>query len=161
MTYLKPVLLIVLSLSWLAHATENIKAIDTNILFEGTWNCSYEIKEDGRKLSITTEDNYVRNGHANSFGTLMAKFAPDVPEMEYFIASSAKWEIKEKYLISTLIDIKIKNISHPYFDKAFNLESLFPKNISDSSEIIELSNSKLLLKSESDGTVYSCTKKKK
>lgn len=160
MKYLKPSLLIALLFSWSVHAAENTKKIDESLLVTGTWICLLEIEENGVKISITTEDNYVRNGRSNSFGTLMVKFSLDMPEMEYFIAGSAIWKIDGKYLITELTDIKIKNLSHPDFDKKFNLESMFPKNISESSEIIELSNSKLSLKSEADGTVYSCIKKK-
>jgi hypothetical protein len=161
MKYFKFTLLMILSLPWLVYSANNPAIIDENILFKGTWNCSYEIKKDGMELSIITEDNYVRNGRSNSFGTLMIKLAPDIPKMEYFIAGSALWEIKNKYLITTLQDISIKNLSHPEFDEEFNLENMIPKNISESSEIIELSNSKLSLKSEADGVIYSCTRNNK
>lgn len=163
MKYIKIIhfILITLLCSWSVYAIESAEKIDENLLVIGTWNCFLEIEENGSKFSITTEENYVRNGRHQSFGTFMAKFASDMPEMEYFIAGSAIWKIKGKYLITELTDVKIKNLSHPEFDKIFNLKDLFPKNISDSSEIIELSESKLLLKSEANGTVYSCTKKKK
>ncbi|MDN3391937.1 hypothetical protein [Pseudoalteromonas sp. APC 3691] len=125
----------------------------------GSWNCQYSHEENGSKISFETEETYVRNGRSNSFGIMKAKFAPELPEIEYSLAGSATWNIDNGYLVTTLDDIKVVNLSHPELDKIINLQDMFPKNLSESSKILELSTSKLSLKSESDGTVYHCTKK--
>ncbi|MBH0040391.1 hypothetical protein [Pseudoalteromonas sp. SWN166] len=72
------------------------------------------------------------------------------------MATSANWEYQNGYLIETSTEIKLVNLSHPKFDELLNLESLMPQNISESSEVLVLSNTLLTLKSESDGIVYSC-----
>ena len=74
------------------------------------------------------------------------------------MADSSNWEYKNGYLIQTSTEIKLVNISHPEFDDAFNLERLFPQNISESSKVLILNDSQLKVKSETDGTVYSCNK---
>ena len=123
----------------------------------GTWSCQMDIEEEDFKLALDYEVTYVRNGKSNGFGTLKVK-SPDIPEMEYSIADSSIWELDSRYLIETTTEIKIVNISHPEFDDFFNLESMFPKNLSGSSEILILSDSLLKTKDESDGTIISCIK---
>lgn len=160
MKHLKFLSFIALMYSFSVHATEdNTIKIDKQILVTGTWNCLFMTEENGINIILETEENYIRNGRHNSSGVLIFDLEPDMPTIEYFIASSAIWEISGKYLITTFTDVKIKNLSHSEFDDKFNLENMFPKNISNSSEIIELSNSKLSVKSETDGTIYNCTKK--
>ena len=123
----------------------------------GSWNCKLSMEEAGVRVAMNYDVNYVRNGKANGFGTIIFK-APELPEMEYSMAGSSHWEYENGYLIETTTEIKLVNVSHPEFDEVFNLESMFPQNISESSEILVLNNSVLKLKSESDGTVYSCDK---
>jgi hypothetical protein len=123
----------------------------------GLWHCSSSFEEEGFKVALDYEVNYVRNGKSNSFGTLIFK-SPDLPEMEYSIASSANWEYQNGYLIETSTEIKLVKLSHPEFDDVFNLESKFPQEISESSEVLVLNNTLLTRKSESDGTVSSCAK---
>ncbi|MEG3759939.1 hypothetical protein V5096_18530 [Pseudoalteromonas carrageenovora] len=125
----------------------------------GSWNCQNSHEANGSKIILETEDTYVRNGRSNSFGIMKAKLAPELPEIEYSIAGSATWNIDDGYLVTTLDDIKVVNLSHPELDKVINLQDFLPKNLSESSKILELSTTKLSLKSESDGTVYHCTKK--
>ena len=139
-----------------ASANQNIEPsiLKTNLL--GSWNCLTSLEEDDFSMIIETEDTYVRNGRSNSFGTLKAKFAEELPEIEYSIGATGTWEILDGYLVDTLTDIKVVNISHPEFDSVFNLQDFFPTNISFSSEVIELTKSKLTLKSESDESIYEC-----
>lgn len=124
----------------------------------GSWDCSFSFEENGSSITIESEDTYVRNGPSNSFGTLKVKFAEDLPEINYSMAGTATWEILDGFLVSTLTYFKIVNLSHPEFDEIFNLQEMFPTNISDSSEIIELTKSKLTLKSESSAQVYACVR---
>mgnify|MGYP000035269514 CR=1 FL=1 len=139
-----------------ACANQDIETstLKTNLL--GSWNCLTSYEEDDFSMIIETEDTYVRNGRSNSFGTLKAKFTEELPEIEYSIAATGTWEIIDGYLVDTLTDIKVVNLTHPEFDSIFNLQDLFPTNISFSSEVIELTKSKLTLKSESDDSIYEC-----
>lgn len=121
----------------------------------GLWHCSLSFEEEGGKVDLDYEVNYVRNGKSNSYGTLIYK-AHELPEIEYSMATSANWEYQNGYLIETSTEIKLVNLSHPKFDELLNLESLMPQNISESSEVLVLNNTLLMLKSESDGIVYSC-----
>lgn len=125
----------------------------------GSWNCGIDVEEGATRMSIASEDTFIRNGRSNSFGTMKLKISAELPEIEYSIAASSTWEIIDGFLVSTLTDVKVINISHPEFDKVINLQDMFPKNISESAEIVELSQSKLILKSETDGSVYRCDRK--
>ena len=139
-----------------ASANQNIEpsTLKTNLL--GSWSCSTSLEEDDFSMITETEDTYVRNGRSKSFGTLKAKFTEELPEIEYSIAATGTWEIIDGYLVDTLTDIKVVNLTHPEFDSIFNLQDLFPTNISFSSEVIELTKSKLTLKSETDDSIYEC-----
>lgn len=123
----------------------------------GTWNCQLDLQEEDMKLSLDYDVTYVRNGKSNAFGSMKFK-AADFPQMEYSIADSSTWEINNGYLIETTTEIKVVNISHPEFDEFLNLESMFPQNLSESSEILVLNDSILKTKSESDGSIISCNK---
>jgi hypothetical protein len=78
--------------------------------------------------------------------------------LPYSVAASMEWELENGYLIETSREIKLVTISQPEFDEKFNLESLFPQNISESSEVLVVNKSLLKLKSETDGMVHSCDK---
>ena len=125
----------------------------------GTWTCQTKTEKNGSLISVNIEETYVRNGRANIVGIIKFKRDKDTPEIEYAYAGTSTWEIDGNYLIETVTDFKFTNISHPEFDDVFNLNDMTPKNISDSQEIIEFAGSKLTLKSESYGYIYSCVKK--
>jgi len=136
--------------------TESV--INTNNLY-GAWNCKLTKVDGESKIAFDIDVNYVRNGSANSFGTL--KFdLPEIAELEYSIATSSTWEIKEGYLIETSTETKVVSISHPELDSIINLESMFPQNITESSKILELTSTKLSMELEGDGTAFNCTKLK-
>jgi len=137
--------------------SNNLSTYSPQAKLYGLWHCNLSLEEEGVKIAMDYEVNYVRNGKANGFGTLTFK-APELPEMEYSMAGSSNWEYQNGYLIETSTEIKLVNLSHPEFGEVFNLESMFPQNISEASEVLVLNNTTLKLKSESDGTVYSCDK---
>lgn len=125
----------------------------------GTWNCSYNlVEEDGTSMNLTAKETYMRNGLSNSVGLLKAKFSPDLPEIQYHITGSSTWELKDGLLLSTLNDVKVTNLNHPEFDKIINLKEMMPLNVTDPSEIIEISASKMVLRSEDDDGLYECEK---
>lgn len=157
MNYLKALPLITSSLLMSACSTNHIQYELPETKLYGTWNCKVNFQEEDVKLSLDYDVTYIRNGKSNGFGILKFK-APDIPEMEYSMADSSSWELDNGYLIETTTEIKLVNISHPEFDELLNLESMFPQNISESSEILVLNNSLLKVKSETDGTIYSCNK---
>jgi hypothetical protein len=96
----------------------------------GSWNCKLSIEEEEVKLSMDYVVTYIRNGKSNGFG----------------------------YLVESTIEIKLVNVSHPDTEDVWDLENMLPQNISESSEVLVLNNSLLKVKSESDGTIYSCNK---
>lgn len=130
-----------------------------NIL--GSWDCNYSFKEDDFAASISSTDTYVRNGASNSFGIMKIRYTSESPEIEYSIASTDTWKIQGKYLIQTMTDVKIVNVSHPEIDDVFNLQEMFPTNISESSEILKLTATELILDSESGLGLYTCSKASK
>jgi len=157
MNYLKALPLITSTLLISACSTSHVQYTLPETNLYGTWSCKINFQEEDVKLSIDYDVTYIRNGRSNGFGILKLK-AQDIPEMEYSIADSSSWEIVNGYLIKITAEIKLVNISHPGFDELLNLESMFPQNISESSEILFLNNSLLKVKSETNGTVYSCNK---
>lgn len=127
--------------------------------FFGGWNCSFSNKEDGVLVSIDLNVNYIRNGSSNSFGTMTFKPQEQSEmEVEYSISSSGNWEYQDGYLIETVKEMKIVNLSHPELDEILNLENILPQNISESSEVLLLNGTTLKLKSESNGEIISCNK---
>ncbi|WP_020559484.1 hypothetical protein [Thiofilum flexile] len=142
-----------------------IYADDTNYEEKilGTWSCSEMAKEKDNIVSLLVDVDYVRNGRSNLFGKVsLDMITPEKNrvKLDYNISASGKWEIKEnKYLIETTEEIKTVNLTNPLIDKYFKLEDFFPKNISVSSEIIQLDSNVFTTKGESDGKIGTCKKK--
>ena len=132
--------------------------IEQSKMLYGTWNCKVEVEKDDDQISFDIDTTYIRNGKSNSFGSMKLNL-PELPELKYSYADSGSWEIKDGYLISTTAEVKLVNVSHPVLDNVLNLEKLFPQNISESSQILKLSNTELSLKDESDGEIYHCFKR--
>ena len=136
-------------------ASEGVKDFPTQEKLYGTWNCKVSIKESDANISMDFNVNYVRNGKSNSFG-IMTISSPEIQGLEYSVASSGTWEYQDRYLIESLSEVKIINISHPGLDEIFNLEDMFPQNISESSEVVLLTESSLHIKPEGQEEVYAC-----
>lgn len=125
----------------------------------GKWNCEFSDASEDQSFSLVSEDTYIRNGRANSFGDL--KFTvPQMPNQEfvYSITATADWEVQDKYLVTTIDDVKIVNLSHPELDEILNLKDFFPENVSESAEILDISANRLILRSESDNSITQCTR---
>jgi len=127
-----------------------------NIL--GVWDCAYTVEEDGLYLKAESKDTFLRNGASHFFGFMKAKFAPDLPEVEYSVAGTSTWNIEGKYLIQTMTDLKVVNLTHPELDEVFKLQEFLPANISESAEILRLTATELVVDSESGAGIYKCTK---
>lgn len=144
-----------------ACASETLANTDFNKQIIGSWNCQFVGFQNGSKITIRSQDTYAQNGRSNSSGILKVRLSPEAPEMQYSLAGSANWKVSEDALVTTFTDLKIVNVSHPGFDKIMNLQSLFPKNTSYTSRILELSASKLSLKVPAVEQSYHCTRKVK
>lgn len=140
-------------------ASHAAQGVTTEEKLYGKWECEFTDISDAGTFKLVTEDTYIRNGRANSFGELTFS-VPQVPgeEFVYSISATGDWEVQGKYLVMTADDVKIVNLSHPGLDDEFSLEKIFPENISESSEIIEISETKLVVRSESDNSISKCTR---
>ena len=163
---LKYLLVFLCALSSHAYA-DGTEQVDYNDKIIGMWSCSATLKEAGTILSLAIDSDYVRNARSNSRGSIKLDMADPEGEgkrikLDYFLSGTGSWRIKDnKYLIEVTEEIKIVNMTDPLMDKLFSLESLFPKNISSSSEIIKLDDKTLVIKNESDGNEYTCKRKPK
>ena len=128
-------------------------------LISGAWSCLIEQGMDGVSVTIDTEDSYVDNGRFNSFGSLQLSIESEGISIDYNLAGTGSWNVKNGKLYQTIEDIKIVNLTAPEFDSVFNLEEMFPKNISESSTITSIDNKHITVKSDIDGTELTCSKK--
>lgn len=144
-----------------SNKTNDLASIDQmyNSKLVGTWNCEIRDIAEESTVIIEGESSYFSNGRSNDFGTILIEYPKENITLEYYYSATGTWEIKNKKLFEITEDMKIKNISHPYMDKSFDLTDMFPKNMSDSSTIVSLSKSSVALKSHTDGKVYTCSKK--
>lgn len=141
-----------------ACANETLATADMNKKLIGSWNCQYNGVENGSQISIRTEDTYTLNGRSKSSGFIKVRLAPEAPEMVYSLAGNANWKVSQGFLLTTITDLKIVNVSHPEFDRIMNLQAMIPENRSDTSRILELTASRLSLKIASVGRIYNCNK---
>lgn len=124
----------------------------------GRWNCEVASEQDGVKMSMDYAVTYSGDGTADASGRLRLKTA-QLPEMEYSISSRSEWEISDGHLVETSNDIDVVNLSHPHFDRLFNLQSMIPENATETSEILVLDDSRLRTQSEKYGTITDCARR--
>lgn len=126
----------------------------------GTWNCD-SVKMEVEDATVTMEGgtSYFTNKRSNTFGTMIIDYPKENITLEYDYFGTGTWEIDNKKLVEILEDIKLTNISHPYMDQLFNMTDMFPKNISAYSSIISLSQSNMTLKDDTEGVIFTCSKK--
>ncbi|MCE2596454.1 hypothetical protein K6Y31_16785 [Motilimonas cestriensis] len=122
----------------------------------GDWHCSFAVKESGAKVSIESDDRFMRGGQLASKGVLKATFSPELPEIEYAVNSKASWKVEQGYLVTTLTDVSVVNLTDPEFDDIVNPQQLFPVNVSESLQILAISSSSMVLKSAAAGQEYRC-----
>ncbi|HAS8538049.1 TPA: hypothetical protein I7754_21920, partial [Vibrio vulnificus] len=81
--------------------------------------------------------------------------------LEYSVSSTGTWHFAEndKYLVTQANDIRIVNISHPGLDDIFDMDSMFPENISESAEVLDFTYDEITLRVESTNDTYSCTRR--
>ena len=186
---MKKVLLLVIAITFMgvgniAHGQD---AYWSSLLL-GKWACSFSFTENEGTVeeihvAIETEEDYVRNGKSNSFGTITATVFDEIT-LEYLVAGTATWEISDGFLIETITDIKTTNVT-PEITEQFaelfdineftpqeiaelqkitellDLDKLIPEGISASTKIITISEKEFVGVSESDGEKYSCSRIKK
>lgn len=124
----------------------------------GRWNCEVSSEQDGVKMSMDYAVTYSGDGTADASGRLRLKTA-QLPEMEYSITSRSEWEISDGHLVETSDDIDVVNVSHPHFDRVFDLQSMIPENATETSEILVLGDSRLKTRSEKYGTITDCARR--
>ena len=144
-------------LCWaIACVSQNAEASSQSQDLVGTWDCSLDMNQNGMNMTLETQETYDSSGQSKTFTTLKAQFADGLPEIELSIAGTSTWEISDGYLVRTLTDVEVVKLSHPEFGQIFNMQQMFPTNQSSSAKIIELTQSKLSLKSEGDVPIYEC-----
>ncbi|WP_404437272.1 hypothetical protein [Stutzerimonas chloritidismutans] len=151
-------LLLLLTVTASGCASEPYPAFDHSQNILGVWDCAAVIEENGASLKVESKDTYLRNGASHSFGIMKAKFSDELPEIQYSVAGTSAWKIEGEYLIQTMTDLKIVNLTHPEFDDVIKLQDIFPENISESSVILRLTSTELVVDSESGAGVYRCSK---
>jgi len=146
----------VISISGFVGANES-KGFEQEKLY-GRWSCQHAMKNANTMIKIDYDINYSADGKANGNGTVWLRMQ-NFPEMEYSLSNRSTWEVKADSLIMSSVDFTLVNRSHPELDQILNFESLFPQNVRESSTILELTQSKLVARSDSYGGVYSCSKR--
>lgn len=145
-----------ISISGSAGANE-AKAFDQKNL-HGSWNCKHTMENTASMMKVDYDIHYSADGKASGNGTVWLRMQ-NFPEMEYSLSNRSTWEIKANSLIVSSAEFTLVNRSHPELDQFLNLESLFPQNVRESSTILELTQSKLVARSDTYGGVYSCSKR--
>ncbi|WP_309043758.1 hypothetical protein [Marinobacter sediminicola] len=110
----------------------------------GTWNCTLEAVFPEGALMLSSTDQYLPTGKANSFGELVFHYSEYEDKIVYSVATSDSWQVVDGNLLFTTHDARIKNISHPGMDDILNIEELFPEDVSTASRIQELTGDRLV-----------------
>lgn len=125
--------------------------------FYGGWNCINSMGVEGAEIILDMNVSYVRNGNYSSAGKLIIDIL-NLPKVEYWISTSGSWAYKNGYLIETANEVIIKNIKNPEYDNLLDLQSMFPQNSSESSEVLQITNTFFKARTESDGIIFTCNK---
>jgi tetratricopeptide (TPR) repeat protein len=137
----------------------------------GVWkiNQSLTTNEDGIKtvIKIEGEETYLRSGKGDFQGSVSIEYPDDLERgtVVFYMWNTSTWKIKDYFIFDTIIDLKCI----PNIEKSTNLEAvsilekiikeLIPKGLSSSVEIIKLDDKVCVTKNESDGSIFSMTRK--
>ncbi len=131
----------------------------------GLWTCTIDEPaeyEGGMAALLVSEDSYIRNGRFNSLGdlTVTVPYEGELVSVKYSLLATGVWELRDNHLISTIENMKITNHSHPELEERLKISSLFPEKITESGEILELSETHFVVKGL-HGTLQQCERYKK
>ncbi|RTE67723.1 hypothetical protein EH243_01880 [Amphritea opalescens] len=150
-----PLLAFLISLSTAVQADEPNAFKQADIY--GRWHCEHAMVDGPTRMNIDYNVDYLADGQSNGLGTLVLKI-PNFPEMEYGVSHQSRWAMKEGTLTFTSPALRLINRSHPQLNSFLDLENLFPPKQVESSTILELTQTKLVARSDSYGGVYACAK---
>ena len=157
------VLFIVITLS--ACSSGIYKPLNIDKLYSsklnGTWGCYITQPVQGvsgGQASIRTIYSYYENGKLNTSGSVTIETPEQNSLIGYYQSTSGTWNIKDRKLNQTMENIEIGNINSTSKHKTLASNSRLEQKISESSTILNLNNSEVLLKNDSDGLQFSCSK---
>lgn len=130
------------------------RAIERAIV--GNWECDFDQNVPEGSFGFEITESYVANGRYTAFGPLTIYLEEFGVELEYLLADSGTWEVIDGKLVSTSEDLRLKNVSHPGIDEFFDINELFPENMSGAASILELSEDKLVLKIDRNTPEMNC-----
>lgn len=148
-------LLVLISLSTVVQADEPSAFKQADIY--GRWHCEHAMVDGTTRMTVDYNVDYLEGGQSNGLGTLVLKL-PNFPEMEYDVSHQSHWAMHEGTLTFTSPELRLINRSHPQLNSFLDLERLFPPKSQESSTILELTQTKLVARSDSYGGVYACAK---
>lgn len=153
----KPLLLLLSVISMSSFANET-KAFDEKNIY-GSWNCKDTIVDKKTKMTIKFDYNITYIDQGKSYGSGSVFIIPaGFSELKYHVSDRSTWSIKEGNLNISSTDFKLQNVSYPELEKILNLKSIFPKKISESVKILELTKFRIKVQSKRAGKQYTCFK---
>lgn len=129
----------------------------------GTWQCKFLVTNpDGSSMEFVSEDKYEENGKLSSIGVLSLdlKNTSVGKILEYSMSGDGGWHFSEegKYLVTEANNVQVTNVSQTGFEDFIDIKSMFPVNVSVSTEILDFDGNKISLRVKSTGDTYSCNR---
>ncbi|WP_078085336.1 hypothetical protein [Microbulbifer mangrovi] len=124
----------------------------------GKWSCEYYFIEDGVRVRATESAEYFAGGRADSAGNVMYQSDSIIP-FDFEFKQSHQWSIKGGRLTEVTDAFEMYPASSwSQNDISMDIDSLDPDDLVETYEILELSETALVLRAESDGVEHGCSK---
>lgn len=127
----------------------------------GKWACEYEHEEEGVHLKSFMENNFVRGGGLDSTEELRIEFTDEdgLYYSEYLVISADRWRIEDGFLITENKSVRFLLLDDNGLAEFFFLPDIVPEGLTESSIVTVLSDTKMVLTSESDPSItVSCNR---
>jgi len=124
----------------------------------GGWSCAYYLAEDAARMYGTLRVDYFSDGRASSTGSVKYQSEFIIP-IDFELKESLRWFVKDGRLKEVTDDIEIgppgNSAQH---DMSADKDFLDSDDLVETYEVLELSETALVLRADSDGSEYGCSK---
>ncbi len=125
----------------------------------GTWVCDFTTDITGMSASGRSEDTYTSNGRFNSVAKIKIQLSGEKVATRYLANATGTWALDGHQLTTTGTVIMHQQSSNSAQQTSKDATPLELPEIIDVVEIVEINESKFIMKNQPDGSLTECSRK--
>ncbi|CAI3795294.1 hypothetical protein [Rheinheimera sp. MM224] len=125
----------------------------------GTWVCDFTTDIDGTSASGRSEDTYISNGRFNSVAEFKFQLSGEKATTTYLATGAGTWALDGNQFTTTATFTMHQQSSNSAQQRPEDAAPLELPEIIDVVEIVEINESKFIMKNQPDGSLTECSRK--